>query len=71
MMKKYFNFAFVSAIALVGAGTFTACSSDSGIIADDSNVSEKYNPATGEVNVDFVMNISSGSGNTRQTAANT
>ena len=71
MMKKYFNFAFVSAIALVGAGTFTACSSDSGIVADDSNVSEKYNPATGEVNVDFVMNISSGSGNTRQTAANT
>ena len=71
MMKKYFNFAFVSAIALVGAGTFTACSSDSGIIADDSNVSEKYNPATGEVNVDFVMNISSGSGNTRQTPANT
>jgi len=70
-MKKYFNFAFVSAIALVGAGTFTACSSDSGIIADDSNVSEKYNPATGEVNVDFVMNISSGSGNTRQSAANT
>lgn len=71
MMKKYFNFAFVSAIALVGAGTFTACSSDSGIVADDSNVSDKYNPATGEVNVDFVMNISSGSGNTRQTAANT
>ena len=70
-MKKYFNFAFVSAIALVGAGTFTACSSDSGIIADDSNVSEKYNPATGEVNVDFVMNISSGSGNTRQSVANT
>lgn len=71
VMKKYFKFVYVSAIALLGAGVFTACSSDSGIVADDGNVSDKYNPATGEVNVDFVMNVSSGSGNTRQSAANT
>ena len=33
MMKKYFNFAFLSAIALVGTLGFTACSSTDDTVA--------------------------------------
>lgn len=72
-MKKYFNYAFLGAIALSGTFGFTACSSDEPLAQTEENApaSEKYNPATGEVGVEFVMNVSSGSGNTRQTSANT
>lgn len=72
-MKKYFNYAFLGAIALSGTFGFTACSSDEPLTQTEENApaSEKYNPATGEVGVEFVMNVSSGSGNTRQTPANT
>lgn len=73
IMKKYFNYAFLGAIALSGTFGFTACSSDEPLAQTEENApaSEKYNPATGEVGVEFVMNVSSGSGNTRQTSANT
>lgn len=76
-MKKYFNFAYVSAIALLGASGFTACSSEDELVeAEQPQVqqvadSPLYNPRTGEVGVEFVMNVSSGSGSTRMSAANT
>lgn len=73
-MKKYFNFAFASAIALLGTIGFTACSSseDAAQLEESAPVSEKYNPATGEVGVDFVMNVAaSNTTSTRMSAANT
>ena len=73
IMKKYFNYAFAGAIALLGTYGFTACSSSEDSLAADEQapVSEKYNPATGEVGVDFVMNVAANNGTTRMTAANT
>ena len=68
-MKKYFNFAFLSAIALAGTFGLTACSSSDDLAADTN---PNYNPNTGEVAVDFVMNVSTGNtATTRMTAANT
>ena len=67
-MKKYFNFAFAGAIALVGATMFTGCSGSDDTVAEDN---PKYNATTGEVGVDFVMNVSSSSGTTRMSSANT
>ena len=67
-MKKYFNFAFAGAIALLGATMFTGCSGSDDAVAENN---PKYNATTGEVGVDFVMNVSSGSGTTRMTADNT
>ena len=63
MMKKYFNFVLLSAIALTGAGVFTACSSDSGIEADNTN--PNYDEATGLVKSQFVLNIASNAPTTR------
>ena len=63
MMKKYFNFAFLSAIALVGTLGFTACSS-----TDDTVAGETKGPgdvgAKGEVTTQFVFNVSNGSSST-------
>lgn len=73
-MKKYFNYALAGAIALLGANGFTACSSNDSLADGDqpqAPVSEKYNPATGEVGVDFVMNVATNNGTTRMTSANT
>ena len=69
-MKKYFNFAFVGAIALLGAGVFTACSSESGIDLGDNNTNPNYDPATRSVTTQFVLNVSSAANdnNTRQSA---
>ena len=62
-MKKYFNFAFLSAIALVGTLGFTACSS-----TDDTVAEETKGPgdvgAKGEVTTQFVFNVSNGSSST-------
>jgi len=56
MMKKYFNFALVSAIALVGTFGFTACSS-----TDDTTDAVENNPTNdtqpNEVNTQFVLNV--------------
>ena len=70
-MKKYFNFAFVGAIALLGAGVFTACSSESGIDLGDNNTNPNYDPATRSVTTQFVLNVSSASNNTTRMAAET
>ena len=71
MMKKYFNFAFLSAIALVGTLGFTACSS-----TDDTVAEETKGPgdvgAKGEVTTQFVFNVSNGSSaTTRQSGTAT
>ena len=70
-MKKLFNFALVGAIALTGATMFTGCSGSDDAVAENNN--PNYNPATGEVGVEFVMNVSTGNGGstTRQSSANT
>ena len=74
MMKKYFNFALLSAIALTGTIGFTACSSSEDAIAEEQKVEDNpgYNPKTGEVVTDFVFNVAaSNNRTTRMTAANT
>lgn len=73
-MKKYFNYAFASAIVLLGANVFTACSSaDDTIAVEEPKVADNptYNPATGEVGVEFVMNVATSNGTTRMSGANT
>ena len=71
MMKKYFNFAFVSAIALLGAGVFTACSSESGMDLGD-NTNPNYDPVEQSVYAQFVFNVSTGNqATTRQSSAAT
>lgn len=61
-MKKYFNFAFLGAIAFVGTFGFTACSSSDDTVAENLKVEDSpyYNPQTGEVTVDFVFNVETG-----------
>ena len=73
-MKKYFNFAFLSAIALVGTLGFTACSSTEDSLAAEEKApnSPGYDPATNEVTTQFVFNVSNGSSaTTRQSGTAT
>lgn len=66
-MKKINQFALCFAIALTGAVGFTGCSSEENV-----DVNPSYNSKTGELNVDFVFNVStSNSPTTRMTSANT
>ena len=66
-MKKINQFALCFAIALTGAAGFTACSSEENV-----DVNPSYNKQTGELNVDFVFNVStSNTPTTRMTSANT
>ena len=62
-MKKYFNFAFLSAIALVGTLGFTACSSTDDTVAEESKGPGDVG-AKGEVTTQFVFNVSNGSSST-------
>ena len=52
-MKKMFKYASLSAIALVGAMSISACSSDDDMVEDNPN----YDAATGLVKSQFVLNI--------------
>lgn len=71
-MKKYFNFAFAGAIALIGAGVFTACSSESDIDLGDNNTNPNYDPVDQSVLAKFVFNVSTGNqATTRQSSAAT
>ena len=65
-MKKYFNFAFASAIALIGTCGFTACSS-SDDVAEVAQVPDNptYDPVTQTVRSQFVLNIASNTKATR------
>ena len=65
-MKKYFNFAFLSAIAFVGTLGFTACSSEDDAIVENNPT---FDPVTNSVTAQFVLNVSSATGGvTRQSA---
>ena len=68
-MKKFMNFALLSAIAFTIAYGFSACSSKEDIAVEPNPT---YDPKTGEVSVDFVFNVSTANEPfTRMTAANT
>ena len=64
-MKKYFNFAFVGAIALLGAMTFTGCSGSDDAVAENN---PNYDATTGLVKSQFVLNIASNAQTTRSSA---
>ena len=64
-MKKFFNFAIAGAIALLGTYGFTACSSEDSATVEDNPT---FNPATGEVTAQFVLNVSSATNGTRMSS---
>ena len=65
-MKKVLNFALIVAIALTGATMFTGCSSgDEAVVENNPN----YNAVTNEVTAQFVLNVSSATGNTTRQSA--
>ena len=66
-MKTMKRFAYVGAIALLSVLGFSACSSNDDALVDNNPT---YNPQTGEVNVNFVFNVSTSNG-MRMSAANT
>ena len=73
-MKKYFNFALLSAIALSSTFGFTACSSTEDSLAAEEKApnSPGYDPTTNEVTTQFVFNVSNGSSaTTRQSGTAT
>ena len=67
-MKKYFNYAFLGAIALSGTFGFTACSSDEPMAAEQQAKAEDnptYDPVAQTVKSQFVLNIASNTKSTR------
>ena len=64
-MKKYFNYALLSAIAFVGATGFTACSSSDEVAETNPN----YNPEKNAVKTEFVINVTQPGERTRMAAA--
>ena len=58
-MKKYFNFALLSAIALTGTIGFTACSSSEEAVEEKVADNPTYDPVAGTVRSQFVLNIAS------------
>jgi len=75
-MKKYFKYAYVGAIALLGAGGFAACSSEDALVEVEEpqalqtvEDNPTYDPVAKTVTTQFVLNVSSATGNvTRQSA---
>lgn len=65
-MKKNFLFAIMSAIALTGAVSFSACQSSDEIV-DNPN----YNPETNAVKTEFAININHPGNRTRMASTNT
>lgn len=68
-MKTVKSLALMSAIALTGATALTACSSSADEVAEVNN--PRYNSSTNEVLTNFVFNVSTGNGTTRQSSAAT
>ncbi len=64
-MKKMFKYASLSAIAFVGAVSFSACSSSDDVVENNPN----YNPETNSVKTEFTISLPNYVGTTRQTAA--
>ena len=68
MKKRSIYLMLTSAVALVGFFGITGCSSSDDVVENNPS----YNPETGEVNVNFVFNVSTANEPfTRMTAANT
>ena len=65
-MKKMFKYASLSAIAFVGAVSFSACSSSDEVVENNPN----YNPETNAVKTEFVINVTQPGERTRMSAAN-
>ena len=65
-MKKNFIYGLMSAIAFVGAVSFSACSSSDEVVENNPN----YNPETNKVKTEFVINVTQPGERTRMTAAN-
>ena len=65
-MKKVLNFALMGAIALTGATMFAGCSSDDEAVVENN---PNYNAVTNEVTAQFVLNVSSATGNTTRQSA--
>ena len=65
-MKKVLNFALIGAIALTGATMFAGCSSDDEAVVENN---PNYNAVTNEVTAQFVLNVSSATGNTTRQSA--
>lgn len=72
-MKKYFNYAFAGAIALLGTCVFTACSSgdDSLSGSEQANANPTYDPVANTVTTQFVLNVSSATSGTTRSSATT
>jgi len=69
-MKRYFNFAFASAIALTGSTMLTSCSSSDDAAAENNN--PNYDPVEQSVYAQFVFNVSTGNqATTRQSSSAT
>ena len=66
-MNKNFIYAMLSAIALTDAVGFSSCTSSE----DTAEVNPGYNEATGEVPVNFVFNVETGSQGTTRMASST
>ena len=67
-MKKMLKYASLSAIAFVGAVSFSACSSSDDMTESPNN--PNYNPETNKVKTEFVINVTQPGERTRMTAAN-
>ena len=67
-MKKYFNFALLSAIALTGTIGFTSCSSSEEAVEEKVADNPTYDPVAGIVKSQFVLNIASNAKTTRSGA---
>ena len=57
LMKKYLSFACVSAVALAGVCSFTACSSEEEVVTAAVEDNPTYDPVANTVNTQFVMNV--------------
>lgn len=73
-MKKYFKYAYVGAIALLGASGFTACSSADDLVDVDQPQAQvadnpTYDPVAKTVTTKFVLNVSSASKSTTKQSA--
>ena len=67
-MKKMLKYTSLSAIAFVGAVSFSACSSSDDMTESPNN--PNYNPETNKVKTEFVINVTQPGERTRMTAAN-
>lgn len=64
-MKKNFKYAMMSAIAFLGAVSFSACSSSDEVVENNPN----FDPETNKVKTEFVINVTQPGERTRMAAA--